>query len=130
MAASAAEFHRPEIIDALLSKGAELHLIVHCCKGRLRSHRNFVRREHMSAHKRSRKAEAEPMRAAAKELDAMIAAWASSEDELMRDYKEIQRARGEKNRSGTDDPKRQILGINKRNLHGQAWLCGALHGVN
>ena len=44
------------------------------------------------AQKRSRKAEVEAMRAAAKELDAMIAAWGTSEDELMREYKEIQRA--------------------------------------
>jgi hypothetical protein len=46
------------------------------------------------------------MRAATKELDAMIAASASSEDELMRDYKEIQHASRENNRSGTDDPKK------------------------
>lgn len=51
------------------------------------------------AHKRSRKAEVEAMRAAAKELDAMIAAWGSSEDELMQEYKEIQRASREKKRS-------------------------------
>ena len=48
------------------------------------------------AQKRSRKAEVEAMRAAAKELDAMISAWGSSEDELMREYKEIQRASREK----------------------------------
>ena len=41
------------------------------------------------AHKRSRKAEVQAMRTAAKELDAMIASWGKSEDELMRDYKEI-----------------------------------------
>ena len=34
------------------------------------------------AQKRSRKAEVEAMRAAAKELDAMIAEWGASEDEL------------------------------------------------
>jgi hypothetical protein len=33
--------------------------------------------------KRSRKAEVEAMRAAAKELDAIIARWGASEDELM-----------------------------------------------
>lgn len=44
------------------------------------------------AQKRSRKAEVEAMRAAAKELHAMIASWGSSEDELMREYKEIRRA--------------------------------------
>jgi len=50
------------------------------------------------AQKKSRKAEVEAMRAAARELDAMIAAWGSSEDELMREYKEIQRASREKKR--------------------------------
>ena len=48
--------------------------------------------------KRNRKAEVEAMRAAAKELDAMIAAWGASEDELMREYKEIRRASREKKR--------------------------------
>lgn len=43
------------------------------------------------AQKRSRKAEVEAMRAAAKELDAMIASWGASEGELMNEYKEIQR---------------------------------------
>lgn len=50
------------------------------------------------AQKRSRKAQIEAMRAAARELDAMIAASGSSEDELMREYKEIQRASREKKR--------------------------------
>src|ERR1700733_11926672 len=40
------------------------------------------------AQKRSRRAEVEAMRAAAKELDAMIAQWGASEDELMQEYKE------------------------------------------
>jgi antitoxin (DNA-binding transcriptional repressor) of toxin-antitoxin stability system len=48
--------------------------------------------------KRSRKAEVEAMRAAAKDLDAMIAAWGASEDELMQDYKEIRRTSREKKR--------------------------------
>ena len=51
------------------------------------------------AQKGNRKAEVEAMRAAARELDAMIAAWGSSEDELMRQYKEIQRSSREKKRS-------------------------------
>jgi hypothetical protein len=51
------------------------------------------------AHKRSRKAEVEAMRAAAKELDAMIATWGASEDELMEEYKEIRRASREKKRN-------------------------------
>ncbi len=52
------------------------------------------------AQKRNRKAEIEAMRAAAKELDAMIASWGASEseDELVREYKEIQRAGGERKR--------------------------------
>jgi len=51
------------------------------------------------AQKKSRKAEVEAMRAAAKELDAMIAAWGSSEDELMREYKQIRRTAREKKRN-------------------------------
>ncbi len=43
------------------------------------------------AQKRSRKADVEAMRAAAKELDAMISAWGASEDELMWEYQEIRR---------------------------------------
>lgn len=50
------------------------------------------------AQKRSRKAEVEAMRAAAKDLDAMIEAWGASEDELMREYSEIRRASRAKNR--------------------------------
>ena len=51
------------------------------------------------AHKRSRKAEIEAMRAAAKELDAMIRAWGVSEDELMQEYNQIGRASREKKRN-------------------------------
>ncbi len=51
------------------------------------------------AQKRSRKAEVEAMRAAAKELDSMIAAWGVSEDVLMQEYKEIRRASREKKRN-------------------------------
>jgi len=50
------------------------------------------------AQKRSRRAEVEAMRAAAKELDAMIAGWAASEDELMQEYKEIRRTSREEKR--------------------------------
>jgi hypothetical protein len=39
------------------------------------------------------------MRAAAKERDAMIAAWDAFEDELMKEYKDIRRARREKKRN-------------------------------
>jgi hypothetical protein len=52
------------------------------------------------AQKRSRKAEVEAMRAAAKELDAMIATWGASEDELMQEYKEIRRTSRGKTRNG------------------------------
>ena len=41
------------------------------------------------AQKRSRKAEVEAMRAAAKELDAMIATWGASEVVLMHENQEI-----------------------------------------
>jgi antitoxin (DNA-binding transcriptional repressor) of toxin-antitoxin stability system len=50
------------------------------------------------AQKRSRRAEIEAMRAAAKDLDAMISAWGASEDDLMREYREIQRVGREKKR--------------------------------
>ena len=54
------------------------------------------------AQKRSRKAEVEAMRAAAKELDAMIAEWGASENELMQEYKEIRRTSREEKRKPTE----------------------------
>ena len=54
---------------------------------------------YIPAQKRSRKAEVEAMRAAAKDLDAMIAAWGASEDELMEEYKEIRQSSREKKRN-------------------------------
>ena len=54
---------------------------------------------YIPAQKRSRKAEVEAMRAAAKELDAKIATWGASEDELMKEYKEIQQSSREKKRN-------------------------------
>jgi hypothetical protein len=54
---------------------------------------------YIPAQKKSRKAEVDAMRAAAKELDAMIAAWGASEDELMQEYKEIRRTGREKKRN-------------------------------
>lgn len=54
---------------------------------------------YIPAQKKSRKAEVEAMRAAARELDAMIAAWGSSEDELMLEINEIRRASREKKRN-------------------------------
>lgn len=54
---------------------------------------------YIPARKRSRKAEVEAMQAAAKDLDAMIATWGASEDELMEEYKEIRRANREMKRN-------------------------------
>jgi antitoxin (DNA-binding transcriptional repressor) of toxin-antitoxin stability system len=54
---------------------------------------------YIPAQKRSRKAEIAAMRAAAKELDQMIASLGASEDELMEDYKEIRRLAREKKRN-------------------------------
>jgi antitoxin (DNA-binding transcriptional repressor) of toxin-antitoxin stability system len=51
------------------------------------------------AHKRSKKEEVEAMRAAAKELDAMIATWSASEGELVEEYKKIRQASREKKRN-------------------------------
>lgn len=54
---------------------------------------------YIPAQKRSRKAEVEAMRAAAKDLDAMIASWGASEDKLMEEYKEIRQSSREKKRN-------------------------------
>ncbi len=54
---------------------------------------------YIPAQKRSRKAEVEAMRAAAKDLDAMIATWGASEDELVEEYKEIRQSSREKKRN-------------------------------
>lgn len=54
---------------------------------------------YIPAQKRSRKAELEAMRAAAKDLDEMIASWSASEDELMEEYKGIRQATREKKRN-------------------------------
>lgn len=54
---------------------------------------------YIPAQKRSRKAEIAAMRAAAKELDQMIASLGASEEELMEDYKEIRRIAREKKRN-------------------------------
>jgi antitoxin (DNA-binding transcriptional repressor) of toxin-antitoxin stability system len=54
---------------------------------------------YIPAKKRSRKAELEAMRAAAKDLDEMISSWGASEDELMEEYKEIRRGAREKKRN-------------------------------
>jgi hypothetical protein len=54
---------------------------------------------YIPAQKRSRKAELEAMRAAAKDLDKMIASWSAGEDELMQEYKAIRQAAREKKRN-------------------------------
>ena len=52
---------------------------------------------YIPAQKRSRKAELEAMRAAARDLDNMIASWGTGEDQLMDEYKDIRRsARGKR----------------------------------
>ena len=53
---------------------------------------------YVPAQKRNRKAEIEAMRAAAKDLDAMIASWGASEEELIEEYKEIRRTARENKR--------------------------------
>jgi hypothetical protein len=54
---------------------------------------------YIPAQKRNRKAELDAMRAAAKELDEMIASWGVSEDELLEEYKGIRQAAREKKRN-------------------------------
>ena len=54
---------------------------------------------YIPAQKRSRKAELEAMRAAAKDLDKMIESWSASEDELMEEYKGIRQAARQKKRN-------------------------------
>ncbi len=54
------------------------------------------------ARKKNRKAEVNVLRAAAKELDAMIAARGASEDGLMREYKEIRRTSRRKKRNANE----------------------------
>ena len=55
---------------------------------------------YIPAQKRDRKAELAALRAAASDLDAMIASWGASEDELVKEYKEIRRTAREKKRHG------------------------------
>ena len=54
---------------------------------------------YIPAQKRNRKAELAAMRAAAKDLDEMIASWGATEDELMDEYKQIHRSAREKKRN-------------------------------
>jgi len=53
---------------------------------------------YVPAQKRNRKAELEAMRAAAKDLDAMIASWGAGEDELIEECKQIRRTARENKR--------------------------------
>lgn len=52
------------------------------------------------AQKQSREADLQAMRAAAKDLDVMIATWGATEEELMAEYKEICRTSRQKARHG------------------------------
>ena len=54
---------------------------------------------YIPAQKQSRKAELAAMRAAAKDLDEMIATWGAGEDELMEEYKGIRQAARKKKRN-------------------------------
>jgi hypothetical protein len=54
---------------------------------------------YIPSQKRNRKAQLEAMRAAAKDLDDMIASWGAGEDDLMAEYKAIRRAAREKKRN-------------------------------
>lgn len=54
---------------------------------------------YIPAQKRTRKAEIQAMRAAAKELDQMIVNLGASEDELMDEYKEIRQSAREQKRN-------------------------------
>ena len=54
---------------------------------------------YVPARQRSRKAELEAMRAAAKGLDEMIASWGASENDLIEEYKGIRQAAREKKRN-------------------------------
>jgi antitoxin (DNA-binding transcriptional repressor) of toxin-antitoxin stability system len=54
---------------------------------------------YIPAQKRDRKAELDAMRAAAKDLDQMIASWGASEEELMEEYKSIRRSARKKKRN-------------------------------
>ena len=54
---------------------------------------------YIPAQKRSRKAELEAMRAAAKDLDEMIASWGAGEDELVEEFKGVRRSAREKRRN-------------------------------
>lgn len=54
---------------------------------------------YIPAKKRSRKAELAAMRAAAKELDEMIASWGATEEELMQEIQEIRRSSRERKRN-------------------------------
>src|ERR1700693_3606388 len=54
---------------------------------------------YIPAQKRNRAAELEAMRAAAKDLDEMIASWGAKEEELMDEYRQIRRSAREKKRN-------------------------------
>jgi antitoxin (DNA-binding transcriptional repressor) of toxin-antitoxin stability system len=55
---------------------------------------------YIPAQKRDRKAELAALRAIATDLDVMIASWGATEDDLVKEYKEIRRTAREKKRRG------------------------------
>lgn len=60
---------------------------------------------YIPAHRQSRKAQLEAMRAAAKDLDNMIAAWGATEEELLGEYKAIRTSAREKKRNARQSPR-------------------------
>jgi hypothetical protein len=60
---------------------------------------------YIPAQKRSRAAELQAMRAAAKDLDEMIASWGTTEDEMMDEYRQLRRSAREKKRNAKQSPR-------------------------
>jgi hypothetical protein len=54
---------------------------------------------YIPAQKRDRKADLDALRAAAKDLDAMIESWGASEEDLMNEFREIRQAARTKKRN-------------------------------
>src|ERR1700689_1079382 len=60
---------------------------------------------YIPAQRRNRKSEIAAMRAAAKDLDEMIASWGAGEDELMAEYKGLPRIWSDNARNVREDPR-------------------------
>jgi antitoxin (DNA-binding transcriptional repressor) of toxin-antitoxin stability system len=60
---------------------------------------------YIPAQKRSRAAELQAMRAAAKDLDEMIASWGTTEDGMMDEYRQLRRSAREKKRHAKQSPR-------------------------